>query len=1298
MKPFDTQLFIKTVCAVLLSWLLSTTPGVAEKFRVVDNSMGLCNNSVNAICQDGKGFVWMGTAGGLCRYDGLSFSTFLHRSSDSTSLADNNIHCLLPMKDGLWVASNSALQFYSFNSGRFYRARAWVGGRLDDMTEQQNAMVEAGGHILTADHKGRCFVKKDGDTYFTALPHRLYTLCKISEQAVVGIGRGEALMLSADGRRVMSRCRIDFTPTLRCSASYSKMTRLVYVGNGIGHKSLALAIDKGRLRLADAPVPDNLMATTDSRGAVVFGIDGGGIIMQRGGDMQQFSPANSNLSNDAVYALMSDSNGNLWVGTYRGGVNFLPVHNERFELLARKNGAIPYDIVTAVVRDGDRLYMGLDGGGLCFYNLSSRSSYTLNTANSNLPGNNVISIVNDGRSLWMAIYTKGLVEYSPSTGAFTQYPMPTKETTGNNVWVVCDDGRGRIWVGGPNLAVFDKQSRRFLATPETFRKMECSALQDDGRHIWVGTNHRGIYKIDKRTLRVAAHYTADFGQVRLPGNEVRYLRLDSHGRVWFAVTQNGTYCLDEKAHKTIHYGEKQGLTNGDLMTLVEDAQGILWMGTANGLFKFDPRKQTFVRFGSDEDIPNTFTYGTGLLAGGTIYMGSTKGLLMFKPSKVFYQQPYRGASLLSLDLLNGSGEHFNLYGDSIRSVELKHHQNFFTIHFAVPDYESPHRVQFSCRLEGLENRWRELGDKREAAYTNVPPGHYTFHVRCTDVNGQWDRATELDVVITPPWYATWWAYLLWALLLAGVVYAALWLYLHELDVKHRIQIVDVQRSTMQKLNEAKMNFYTRITHELRTPVFLIGAQIEELKEQKQSPVTVPGSFLDSMYRNSQKLNNLISRIIDIRKLEASETKLNLQHKDVVEFCRNLTEDYHNLCAQKRISYAFRTTNAPIELDFDLDKLETILTNLVSNAFKYTREGGNVELAIADESDRVVFSVTDNGIGILEKMHETIFQNFFRTERGERQNRGDGIGLSTVKELVELHGGSIRVESEVEKGARFVFHISKGLSGEAQTAVDETGETGRQTLRIANPTAPHTILVIDDEHDTVELLERNLAADFKVIKAYDGRQGLEEAARTLPDIIVCDLMMPNMDGMEFLHTLKSDKKLAHIKVIIFTAKTSEEDMIEAFDQGADAYLTKPISLRLLRKRIDRLVAQSNTAELTASIAQTKNTYTKEEQIFLLRCREVIDDNLRNENFNIDYIADSLAMSHSSLYKKIKAMTGMSLIEFINDYKIYKAVELFNRGATNIDTVREQCGFKDAKNFREMFKRKMNVTPKQYVQNL
>jgi DNA-binding response OmpR family regulator len=300
---------------------------------------------------------------------------------------------------------------------------------------------------------------------------------------------------------------------------------------------------------------------------------------------------------------------------------------------------------------------------------------------------------------------------------------------------------------------------------------------------------------------------------------------------------------------------------------------------------------------------------------------------------------------------------------------------------------------------------------------------------------------------------------------------------------------------------------------------------------------------------------------------------------------------------------------------------------------------------------------------------------------------------------------INVDSEVGRGSCFSFFIPKNMS-DGETVDDEPAERAAVILPAqetpateypVNPTATHSVLVIDDERGTVDLLERNLSSDFKVFKAYDGEDGLAVARAQLPDIIVCDLMMPRMDGMQFLQTLKNDKTLQHIKVIIFTAKTSEEDMIRAFDNGADAYLTKPVSLKYLRTRIDRMVAQADNAEVAASISKERKSYNKEEQIFLLRCREIIDDNLQNEDFSIDMLADRLAMSHSSLYKKIKTMTGMSLIEFVNDYKIYRAVQLFRGGVTSVDAVREQCGFGDVKNFRQMFKRKMGVSPKQYVLN-
>lgn len=314
-----------------------------------------------------------------------------------------------------------------------------------------------------------------------------------------------------------------------------------------------------------------------------------------------------------------------------------------------------------------------------------------------------------------------------------------------------------------------------------------------------------------------------------------------------------------------------------------------------------------------------------------------------------------------------------------------------------------------------------------------------------------------------------------------------------------------------------------------------------------------------------------------------------------------------------------------------------------------------------------------------------------------------MGLSFVKTLVELHGGEIRVESELNQGSAFLFTIPRKEleSKDCPVRTESLLVDDVQLLElkpVSNPTATHSILLIDDERETVNILERYLSSDFKIYKAYDGEEGLEIAGRELPDIVVCDLMMPRMNGQEFLERMKNDKKLAHIKVIIFTAKNSEEDMLKAFDSGADVYLSKPISLKLLRKRIERLVVQSENAAIISTIATEQKTYTKEEQIFLLRCREIIDDNLCNEEFDVDLMAAKLAMSHSTLYKKIRQMTGNSLIEFINDYKIYKAVQLFRQGASNVEEVSKQCGFRDVKSFRNAFKKNMNQTPKAFIQSL
>ncbi len=608
----------------------------------------------------------------------------------------------------------------------------------------------------------------------------------------------------------------------------------------------------------------------------------------------------------------------------------------------------------------------------------------------------------------------------------------------------------------------------------------------------------------------------------------------------------------------------------------------------------------------------------------------------------------------------------------------------------------------------MENTWNEITDRREASYTNVPPGSYEFMVRSTDFSGRWTNASVLRITVLPPWYLTWWAKTLWLLIIIGVAYACFRLYMRVIKMRHRMEIAEVEKESQRKLDDAKMTFFTSITHELRTPVFLIAAQLEEFIDRKQSIVSIPSAYLMAMHRSALKINKLISQAIDFRKID--QGKLKRQSIDVVKFVGELAGDYDDLLDQKHIDFATVMPEHPVMLSMDGEKVEMCLNNLISNAYKYTNNGGHVVLTISDMLDRVVFSVKDDGIGIVPEARKEIFQSFFRTSRGQAKSKGDGIGLSFVQTLVELHGGEMHLESEVNKGSTFSFYIPKAavdktVEAEADKQVAAAAADKQEPEAVpgtaplkANPTATHSILLIDDERETVALLERNLINDFRVLKAYDGAEGLRVAASSLPDIIVCDMMMPQLDGLEFLRALRNDKKLKHIKVIIFTGQTSDEERIAAYDAGADAFLTKPVSLKLLRVRIDRLIAESDNASLTADISNSKRTYTKEEQIFLLRCREIIDDNLCNPDFNIDFLAEKLAMSHSTLYKKLKQMTGMSLIEFVNDYKIYKAVQAFKEGQTNVVKVAEMCGFGDIKNFRNVFKRKMQMSPKQFVQSL
>lgn len=1320
MRPFLRPLLL------IYSILVFALPSRAHTINYGINE-GMPDNTANCMAQDKRGFIWIGTSNGLARFDGLFFSVFRHDNLNQSTISNNNIHVVLPTDHGIYVASDRGIDFYDFSDNQFHKCTSTT-PEFD--TQLFTSLINVGGRIFATNENG--LAVRINATRMERITNKKIYLLSSTADGVFAMGDGVMYLFTPDMRKILSSRKAEMPWRRETTAYYSYRLKRLFVGNGIGTPSYAYQTAGRRLTLASDHVPSDLRAVADGAGTTAFATDGHGVMLRSAVGDRWITQDKDGICGDAVYSLLHDRSGNLWIGSYRTGMTLLSKHKEIFSSISESSHTLPFDLVTAVAASGDNVYIGMDGGGLGIYSPSTKRLSVLASTNSGLWGDNITSVATDGKTVWMAVFGKGLVAYDTHGGSFTNYRLPLKSKTGDVIWSVCYDGAGTLWIGGRDVFVMDTHTGKMRIVPDLVGS-QCHSFSVRGAYVWMASSN-GLYKVSRKTLKVVEHFTMSSARFNLPSNNVKYAYADSHGRVWVSMCDADLCCIDERRGEMKEYGASQGLDNYVVAGIAESRYGYMVFSTGNGLYYYFPSSDIFMRCDTDNDIPVTYNYGALCSNGGLMYFGSTRGLVMYTDVPMRPHTLFSDVSFSSLDVTNG--RMINLSGNNPREVVLESDENFFSVNFSVPEYTAPHALRFSYYLNGMETEWNEMTSQRTASYTNVPPGSYELLVRCTNLKGDWTRVSTLRIRVLPPWYLTWWAKLLWTIIVLAIITLAVRIYLYQLKMRHKMEIAEVEKESQRQLDNAKMTFFTNITHELRTPVFLIAAQIEELIDRRNSVVSVPSSYLYSMQRSTRKLNQLISRAIDFRKMDEGKLQLKRQHVNVVDFAKNIAEDYENLCDQKNIAFTLDVPDKKVMLDIDREKVEMCINNLISNAYKYTKSNGHVALKIMERQDEVVFSVKDDGIGIVPEARESIFGNFYRTERGKAYGSGDGIGLSFVKELVEMHGGRVWLESEVNVGSEFFFSIPKpGSNGNTTINADKAADIDQRGVLSSvasdtsvvsdaattnkastsdneqqpqeakakaavksNPSATHTLLLIDDDRDILELLERNLIDDFTVLKAYDGDEGIKVASASLPDLIVCDMMMPGLDGLGFLQTLKNDKKLQHIKVIILTGQTSEEERIAAYDAGADAYLTKPVSLKLLRARINRMIAESDNAALTTELSREKRSYTKEEQIFLLRCREIIDTNMTNPDFSVDFLAEKLAMSHSSLYKKLKQMTGMSLIEFVNDYKLFKAVQMFKEGQTCVERVAEQCGFGDVKNFRNLFKRKMQMTPKQYVQSL
>ena len=914
--------------------------------------------------------------------------------------------------------------------------------------------------------------------------------------------------------------------------------------------------------------------------------------------------------------------------------------------------------------------------------------------------------------LWLGTYKNGILLYTPKDGRITR--IGDKGSEFLDICSFSEDINGKIWIGTQtgiysyfnNQLSYEKELNAQL--PDI---MVHGIIRDKNGKLWVGTFGKGVVVFDEDDKKLY-NFTTDHS---FPSNAVNYMMEDSRKRILVA-TREGIIIFKDVSQPNIFvsFGAKEGLENTQVRAIQEDHDGYIWISTNGGISRLDEKNKRFYNYNYHDGIPmGDFMDGsTCITPDGTLFFGSQNGACYFNPRELSSPREVSPVTITQFFIYNKQTESRDTrlpVPISNRIVELPYNQNTFNISFNVLDYTQSSQVEFSYMLEGLENAWYSTQGDNQVTFRNIPHGNYVFKVKTRFRNQEWnENAAQLTVVIAPPLWLTWYAKLGYVILFIFALYALLRFYKRKLDLESSLEVERKQSLNKQELNEERLRFYTNITHELRTPLTLILGPLEDLlSDATLSPKHA--NKISIIHDSATRLLNLINRILEFRKTETQNRKLSVVKGDLGQLVQEVGLRYKELNPNNKVNYHIHIETEDTEIFYDADMITIILDNLMSNAAKYTSEG-DITLSLRSVEENQIkyteISVSDTGHGIDAEALPHIFDRYYQA-KSKYQASGSGIGLALVKGLSELHEGILKVESTVDTGTTFTPRLltenTYPNAIHAQHDMEKKPMDAEETTITDTPTENHPIvLVVEDNTDIREYIRSSFTDIYEVITAKDGKEGWELAQARIPNIIVSDIMMPVMDGIELCKRIKEDMRTSHIPVILLTAKDSLQDKEEGYASGADSYLTKPFSAKLLHSRINNLL---ETRKKIASLLALADIQPKQESAvsslnkldneFLQKITQIIEENLEMEKMDIAFIADKMCMSHSTLYRKIKGLTDMSANEFIRKVKMHKGVELLMSGQYTISEIAYMIGFSSVAYFRQCFKDEYGMSPSDYV---
>lgn len=1326
------------------SWIVSAQSYLFKHLEVSD---GLSNNSVNTIYKDRDGFMWFGTTAGLNRYDGYTFKVYQHAEDELGSLPDNYITDIVEMPDGrFWI--NTARGYVLFDKERdcFITDVTGFMKNLESWGVPEQVFVDREGNTWLSVAGEGCYCYKEGGKrlFFSYMEHSLpeYGVTQMAECSDgILLIYNTGLLVCLDRSTLAVKWQSDeikkyipegkkielslFVDRDNCIWAYSLMGIWVYDCGTKSWRTDLTGIWSSR--------PDVIIHTVaqDIEGRIWVGKDYDGIdvLEKETGKVTSLVAHDDNgrsLPHNTIYDLYADRDGIMWVGTYKKGVSYYSESIFKFNMYEWG------DITCIEQADENKLWLGTNDHGILLWNrFTGKAEPFWRDAEGQLP-NPVVSMLKskDGK-LWVGTFNGGL--YCMNGSQVRSY----KEGVGNalasnNVWALVEDDKGRIWIAslGGGLQCLEPSSGTF----ETYTSNNSALLENnvtslcwgDDNTLFFGTANQGVGMMDMRTREIKK-VQGQSGSMKMSNDAVNHVYKDSRGLIWIA-TREGLNVYDVRRHLFLDLSPVAEAKGSFIAAITEDQERNMWVSTSRkvirvtvasdgkGSYLFDSRA-----YNSEDGLQNCDFNQRSIktLHNGIIAIGGLYGVNIFAPDHIRYNKMLPNVMFTGLSLFDEAVKVGQSYGgrvliekelNDVENVEFDYKQNIFSASFASDNYNLPEKTQYMYKLEGFNNDWLTLPlGVHNVTFTNLAPGKYVLRVKAINSDGYVGmKEATLGIVVNPPFWMSWWAYLLYTIGLVVVFFLARYRMLKREREKFHLQQIENEVAKNEEINNMKFRFFTNVSHELRTPLTLIISPLEGML--KETTDELQSTRLQLMYRNAQRLLHLVNQLLDFRKGEMSTHQLSLSEGDIISYVHSVCNSFLLMADKKHIQFSFFSGIDTFSMAFDADKVGKIVMNLLSNAFKFTPEGGRVTVMIehvAGTPDMLEIKIADTGIGISDVDKEHIFERFYQADhKGVEETTGNGIGLSLVRDFVTLHEGEVKVFDNIGTGSVFVIqfpvkHVETQVQLPPETGIsigeEEDKEIKEETREETERKDFPLLLIVDDNEDFRIFMRYSLELQYRVKLAVNGNEAWEMMQEELPDLVISDVMMPQMDGNELCRLIKQDKRTAHIPVILLTARQNTEAKLEGLQTGADDYVTKPFNMTILVLRIRKLIELSRYHRVTQGMIDpvpSEIVITSLDEKLIEKAIKYVEDNMSRTELSVEELSRELGMSRVHLYKKLLQITGKTPIEFIRVIRLKRAAQLLRESQLHVSEVAFEVGFNNPKYFSRYFKDEFGVLPSVY----